>query len=134
MFDAAPAAPAMQRARGAVEVSVALREGRSRLAHLFQQGSARALMPRVHGGAPEAVVINTAGGVTGGDRFRFAFDAGDGAALTVSTQAAERVYRASAGVAEIDTTLTLGAGAALDWLPQETILFDGCALSRSLRV
>ncbi len=134
MFDAAPAAPAMQRARGAVEVSVALREGRSRLAHLFQQGSARALMPRVHGGAPEAVIINTAGGVTGGDRFRFAFDAGDGAALTVSTQAAERVYRASAGVAEIDTTLTLGAGAALDWLPQETILFDGCALSRSLRV
>lgn len=134
MYDAAPPGPTMQRARGVIEVSVAQREGRSRLAHLFQQGSARVLMPRVHGCAPEAVIVNTAGGVTGGDRFRFSFAAGDGAALAVCTQAAERVYRASAGVARIDTTLTLGAGATLDWLPQETILFDGCALRRTLSV
>lgn len=135
MFDAPPAPAAMQRARGAAEVSVALRAGRSRLTHLFQQGSARALTPRTHGAAPEAVIVNTAGGVTGGDRFRYAFAAGDGAALTVSTQAAERVYRASEGsVAAIDTTLRLGAGATLDWLPQETILFDACALRRTLGV
>ena len=134
MFDAAPPAPALQRARGAVELSVALREGRSRLTHLFQQGSARALMPRTHGGAPEAVIVNMAGGVTGGDRFRFAFTAANGAALTVSTQAAERIYRASEGPAKIETTLRLGAGARLDWLPQETILFDACALRRSLSV
>src|SRR6185369_416671 len=76
--------------------------------------------------------LNTAGGVTGGDRLSFAVSVGPRASGVATTQAAERIYRRSDGVARIDTTLTVAEGASLDWLPQETILFDRSALKRTL--
>jgi urease accessory protein len=132
--DPSPSEPALQRARGRAEVAVAVRRGATRLVRLYQQGCAKALLPRSHGPTPEAVLINTAGGVTGGDRLDYALEAGDGARLTGTTQAAERVYRAISGEAGIATRLTLGAGAALAWLPQETIVFRGGRLARRLEV
>lgn len=122
------------RAIGRVRVAARLRGDRTALADLHQAGSARALFPREQG-ALVAVLLNTAGGITGGDRFDWLAEAAPGAALTLTTQAAERVYRAQAGeTARVDTRLTLAPGARLDWLPQETILFDGAALDRSLCV
>jgi urease accessory protein len=82
--------------------------------------------------AKEAVLLNTAGGLTGGDHLVYSVSAGAGSHAVVSTQAAERIYRRLAGEARIETDLTVGAGARLDWLPQETILFDRSALSRRL--
>ncbi|WP_247743370.1 urease accessory protein UreD [Shimia sp. R10_1] len=80
-------------------------------------------------------MLNTAGGITGGDRFSVAAAAGAGSHLTVTTQAAERAYRSiDAKPGQLETTLTLEKNAQLDWLPQETILFDGASLSRSLTV
>lgn len=110
------------------------RAGATRLQRLYQQGCAKALLPRSYGPAPEAVLINTAGGVTGGDRLDYALEAGAGARLTGTTQAAERIYRAVSGDARVTTRLTLGSGAALAWLPQETIVFDGGRLARRLDV
>lgn len=79
--------------------------------------------------------MNTAGGITGGDRFEIAAQAGPGATLTLTTQAAERVYAASAGeVGRLETRLAVAAGARLNWIPQETILFDRSALTRRLVV
>jgi urease accessory protein len=54
----------------------------------------------------------------------------------VSAQAAERFYRALAldAPSRVRTSLTVEAGATLEWLPQETILFDRCALDRRLEV
>ncbi|MEJ0098069.1 MAG: urease accessory protein UreD [Bauldia sp.] len=78
------------------------------------------------------MLVNTAGGITGGDHLAYSARAGDGAHGVVTTQAAERIYRRSAGVARIDTTLDVGSNASLDWLPQETILFDRSALARTL--
>lgn len=78
------------------------------------------------------MLVNTAGGVTGGDRLDWRLEAGPGAALVATSQAAERVYRSAGGEAEVTVTLVLGAGASLDWLPQETILFDGARLGRRL--
>ena len=127
-----PPEPSLQRARGRAEVAVAQRGGRTRLARLFQEGSAKAILPRVHGPAPEAVLINTAGGVTGGDRLAWRLEAGAGAALVGTTQAAERVYRSLAGAAQIETQLVAGPGASLEWLPQETILFEAGRLDRRL--
>lgn len=130
----APQAPPLPRARGRVEIVVGSRHGVTRLARLAQEGSARALWPRVEGSAPLAVLLNTAGGATGGDAFRWRAEVGPGAALTVSTQAAERIYRSTGADAQVETRLALGPGARLDWLPQETILFDGARLSRRIEV
>ena len=87
------------------------------------------------GRGKQAVLVNTAGGVTGGDDFRMSATAGPGTKLTLTTQAAERAYRARAGeTGRIDNRLTLADGARLHWLPQDTILFEGSALRRRMRV
>jgi urease accessory protein len=105
----------------------------SELAVLRQAGSLRALFPAPAGGALQAAMINTAGGITGGDRFFIEAEAAAGAALTLTTQAAERAYRAQPGeTGRLSTRLTVAGGARLDWLPQETILYRGCALERTL--
>ncbi|MCW3848059.1 urease accessory protein UreD [Sphingomonas sp. LB-2] len=80
------------------------------------------------------MLLNTAGGLTGGDRMRWEASAGRGANLRVTTQTAERVYRSNSGDALVETHLHAEAGAALEWLPQETILFDGARLSRTLSI
>lgn len=108
--------------------------GATRLRRLYQRGCAKALLPRTHGAEPEAVLVNTSGGITGGDRLSYAAEVGAGAGLTVTTQAAERVYRSRGDWGLVDARLTLGAGARLDWLPQETILFEGGRLARRLTV
>jgi len=123
----------LERARGEVRIAVAAADGVSRLKTLYQSGSAKVRLPRVPtGGAPELVLLNTAGGLTGGDRLAWRLEVGVGAAAVATSQAAERIYRRSGGVAEIETALSVGAGARLDWLPQETILFDRSAVSRRL--
>ena len=97
----------------------------------FQSGCLRARTPSAIGASRlEAVLINTGGGVTGGDRLDQAVRWEPGAVSTVATQAAEKVYRAAQGCVDIDTRLTVGAGADAEWLPQETILFDGARLDR----
>lgn len=125
-----PELPKLQRARGAGRIVVAAENGRTRLVRLYQEGCGKIRLP--HAPEVEAVLINSAGGVTGGDRLTWQAEAGPGARLTLTTQACEKVYRVRDGVAETRVALTLEAGARLDWLPQETILFDGGALSRQL--
>lgn len=124
--------PAPQRARGVGRLTVRHKDGATRLVELFQEGSAKLRLPRVRADATEAVMINSGGGMTGGDRFSWAVDVGDDAAAVLTTQACEKVYRASEGEARVAARLTVGAGARLDWLPQETILFDRSALSRTI--
>ncbi len=118
---------ALPRSFGAVHLA---RAG-GRLLRLHQQGCMKILLPR---GRAEAVVVNTAGGITGGDRLAVRIEAGRDEALTVTTQAAERVYRSAGGTGQVDNELTLAQGARLDWLPQETILYEGSSLARRLSV
>lgn len=123
------------RAEGAARIAVAVSGGRTRIAGFRQQGSLKVLWPRGGPGPLQAVLLNTAGGLTGGDRMTFAAEAGPGAALELTTQAAERAYRALPGTrAEVTVRLSAGPGARIDWLPQETILYDGAALARHLTV
>ncbi|HWG07206.1 MAG TPA: urease accessory protein UreD [Beijerinckiaceae bacterium] len=82
----------------------------------------------------EAVLINTGGGVLGGDRWRVAFKAAREASVTLTTQSAERVYRAEAEAAEIDVALSLAPKSFVGWLPRETILFDGAGLRRRFEI
>lgn len=99
---------------------------------LRQAGALKLLFPR-RAEALEAIVINTAGGITGGDRFDLEATAGAGSTLTITTQAAERAYRAQPGqIGRFRTQLRVDAGATLNWLPQETILYENASFSRSL--
>ncbi|MGN6551937.1 MAG: urease accessory protein UreD [Pararhizobium sp.] len=129
------AAPRMQRARGEGRVSSKREGGRTRLDRLYQEGCAKIRMPRVlTGDALEAVLINSSGGLTGGDRLAWTVTAGTGTSTVVTTQASEKIYRSAGGAADVSVKLVVGVGARLAWLPQETILFEGAALSRSLDV
>ena len=128
-------APVQPRARGAARLSVKPTDRGTQLATLRQSGSMKVLFPRQSAAAVQAVLINTAGGITGGDNMSVQATAKAQTHLTITTQAAERAYRAQPGeTGRVVNALTIQNGARLDWLPQETILFDGCALERSLLV
>ena len=127
------AVPSLQRAHGEARLGFVAVGGMTRLAECFQSGSAKVLLPRTDDNTVrEAVLLNTAGGLTGGDHIAYAVRGGPGSRAVVSTQAAERIYRRVTGSARAETTISVGAGAQLAWLPQETILFDRSALSRRL--
>jgi urease accessory protein len=128
------AEPVFQRAVGRASIaSKVLPSGVTGLDRLHQKGSFRVVFPRADAGRLDAVMVNTAGGVTGGDSFEISATAAANTQLCITTQAAERIYRATAGAAgKITTSLTVADHAQLFWVPQETILFDGCALRRNL--
>jgi len=135
--DREPGAGALQRAHGAVRLRVRLRHGQTRIEALRQEGCLKLLFPRMHGAGPlEAVAVNSSGGIASGDLLATDLDCAPGAHLLATAQAAERCYRARPGdgPARVETRLRVGEGATLEWLPQETILFDGAALDRRLEV
>lgn len=132
--DNATCMPNLQRARGEARVSFKFAEDRSRLHDLYQSGATKVRLPKVYDPRPVAVLINTAGGLTGGDRISYEVKLGERADATVTTQAAERAYRRSTGTGEISTRLQAGPESTLEWLPQETILFDQSALARRMTV
>jgi urease accessory protein len=125
---------AANRARGRIDVSVAQSAGRTRRRRVVEDGSYRIRFPNVSGEEAEAVIVNSAGGVAGGDQFGVAVEVGEGARLAVLTAAAEKVYRAIGSASQMDVRLRVAAGGALRWLPQETILFDEARLHRSIEV
>lgn len=125
---------ASNRAMGRIALEVAASGGATRRARVREEGSLRVRCPGPPAHELEAVIVNTAGGVAGGDRFALAVSVGAGAHLVVTTAAAEKIYRALAPEATIDVQLAVGAGGSLAWLPQETILFDRARLRRSIEV
>ncbi len=125
---------AANRAEGRVALSVAARGGVTRRARVAEAGSLRVRFPGAAARELEALLVNTAGGMAGGDRFGIDIAAGPDAALLVGTAAAEKVYRSTGPATQVAITLDLAAGARLRWLPQETILFDRARLERSIDV
>jgi urease accessory protein len=133
--EGAAAMARMQRATGELRVTVKSTPTGTALDDLRQAGCLKARFPRrIDSGWLDAVMLNTGGGVAGGDRLDVAIGAGPGARATVAAQAAERIYRAVDAPSRVRTVLTVADGAALEWLPQETILFDRFSLDRRLQV
>ena len=118
------------RARGAVRFDVHARDGVTRRGVLHESGSLRVRFPSPEDDGLSGVFVNTAGGVAGGDRFDIEISAADAARLTLTTAAAEKVYRAPGAAAQLNISLKVAAGAHLGWLPQETILFDHARVHR----
>ncbi len=123
----------VERANGGARVAFAFRDGATRLADLYQRDPCRVLFPTpAPGDPPEAAILTTSGGLADGDRIVLDIAVGAGATATVTTSAAEKIYRAALDSREvgIDVTLDVGAAATLEWLPQETIVFDAARLAR----
>jgi urease accessory protein len=125
---------AANRAIGRVAFSTAAIADVTRRTRVQEEGSLRVRFPNAAQGVLDAVIVNTAGGMTGGDRFAVDIAAGPRSRLTVTTAAAEKIYRSLGPDTHIDVKLDVGAGAAVCWLPQETILFDQVRLRRSIEV
>ena len=137
MYDGVSLFDGLQRVTGELRVSVKRRGGESVLDGLRQAGCLKARFPRaVAPGWFDTTTVNTSGGVVGGDRLETRVSIGEGARATIAAQAAERFYRALPGGApsRVRTSVHVGANAAAEWLPQETILFDRCGLDRRLMV
>lgn len=130
MLDTLPPTPIMQRSRGRAHVVM----GPQGLVDLAQSGSAKAMLPRMTTGQPQIVFLNTSGGLASDDRLEFHVDLRADTQALATTQTAERSYRAMAGPARAQVCLNVAAGGWLDWLPQETILYDGSALQRDTQV
>lgn len=135
MHDLVKSGPRLQRGDGAAEIGFAAAGGRTRLAHLHQRAPLRVLLPEPEAGdLVTAAVLLTSGGIAGGDRLALTVVAGAGSRATVCGQAAEKVYRGVGGAADSRVTLRAGGGAWLEYLPQETILFDGARLRRRIEI
>jgi urease accessory protein len=125
----------LQRSTGCARLVLAGSAHGTRIVEVFERCPIRIMFPRVRG-APveEAVVVNTGGGIAGGDRLESAVTVLADASVTVTSQAAERVYRALNEPARIDTRLKVCDAAKLAWLPQETIVFNGARMRRNTEI
>jgi urease accessory protein len=125
---------AANRARGVVRFDVSALDGVTRRRELHEAGSLRVRFPSPEDEGLSAVLVNTAGGVAGGDRFDINIASRDAARLTVTTAAAEKIYRADGPAAELNVTLKAEGGSHLSWLPHETILFDRARIHRRFEI
>ena len=125
---------AANRATGHIALSVSAHDGVTRRTRVHEDGSLRVRFPNATPQALEAVLVNTGGGMTGGDRFSIDLSVGEGASLIFGTAAAEKIYRSSGADAEMDVRLSVAQDAKLAWLPQETILFDRARLRRTIDI
>jgi urease accessory protein len=123
----------LERTRGALRLRFGRRDGRTVATETFQSGALRVRFPNGTP-VPEAVVINTAGGITGGDILGVALAAESGTRAVITSQACEKVYRALESDTRIDTEMDLGGDAEIDWLPQPAIIFDRARLDRRTQV
>lgn len=125
----------LQRSEGSGRIVVSGSERGTRIMDVFQRSPIRVLFPRV-GKAPieEAVLVNTAGGIAGGDRLESCVTALGNASIAVTSQAAEKVYRALKEPAQVVTKLEAHECARLAWLPQETIVFNWARLNRNTEI
>jgi urease accessory protein len=130
---AAPATlPASIRASGALKLVVVHTDSGSAAEDIAESGPLRVRFPRIRNERLEAILINTAGGIVGGDRLEFQIEAREDASLSITSQAAEKIYRSNGLTSRISVSLKAQAGSELFWLPQETILFDHARVERAI--
>lgn len=125
---------AANRARGTITLAVSARDNVTRCVRAHEAGGLRARFPNCDAGELEAVILNTAGGIAGGDQLTLSIAVDDGARLTVTTASAEKVYRSIGPAATVDVQLKIGAGCRLRWLPQEMIVFNRARIRRSIDI
>jgi urease accessory protein len=125
----------LQRADGCCRIVLSGSESGTRIQDIFERSPIRVMFPgNGHSVMEEAVLINTAGGIAGGDRLECSVAALPGASIAVTSQAAEKVYRALNDPAHVTTSLIARESSRLAWLPQETIIFNWARLHRTTEI
>ena len=119
----------LQRARGVADLAF----DKQQIARMYQAGSSKILLPKTYTPLKEAVFINTAGGITGGDKFEIKLNL-TSSKIVATTQTAERLYNSIGSTAKVNIHLTIDEASTLYWLPQETIVFDGALIDRNIRI
>ena len=133
-LNGSPMVPGYIRANGGVSARFAVGHRGTRIADLSERGGFRFRFPAKETETCEAVLINTGGGMTGGDQLVLEIEAGENAQAIVTTQAAEKIYRSQGPDTLLKTSLVLQASSNFAWLPQETILFSGARVRRELAI
>lgn len=126
--------PPHVRVSARLKLEMAYADGATRITERREEGAFRFRFPKVHGGAPEAVLVNIAGGLAGGDSVTSDITLHEGAAFALSSAAAERIYRSGGDSTRLEAHLRLEQGASALWLPQETILHDGARVERRFAI
>lgn len=126
--------PASVRVDARLELGIERLGGETRLSHRHESGALRFRFPRSHGRPPEAVTVNIAGGLAGGDRVSTEITAGEGASISLTSAAAERIYRSAHDATRLSTRLVVKDDATALWLPQETILHNGSNVQRRFEI
>lgn len=113
--------------QAALSLAFERRGGRSVLAGNTHRGPLRvqkALYPEGDG-VCQAIVLHPPSGIAGGDQLHISASVAQGAHAQLTTPGAGKWYRSGGAEASQRVDLVLGEGATLEWLPQETIAFDG---------
>jgi urease accessory protein len=126
--------PQSVRVDSELRLAVMAGPGRGKIAERRESGALRFRFPRAHGRPPEAILVNVAGGLTGGDRVSMHIDVGSNAALSLTSATAERIYTSNDDPTMLAATLNVADGGTLIWLPQESILHEGARLVRTICV
>lgn len=124
--------PASIRAAGALRLVAAHTDAGTAAEDIAESGPLRVRFPRLREDRLEAILINTAGGIAGGDRLEISVETREDASLAITSQAAEKIYRSNGLTSRISVSLNAESGSELFWLPQETILFDRARVEREI--
>lgn len=123
------------KSHGRLDIDLIERGGGTHLAREHQSGCLRSRLLNKRSCEPLTIAtINTAGGLTSGDSLRQSYRWRNGAVARITTPAAEKIYRSSNGPTRIETNLRIDAQASAEFLPQETIVFNGAEFDRSLMI
>jgi len=121
------------RAAGLLRLEAERGGGQTFAAEIDEQGPLRVRFPRIAAeGVLEGVIVNTGGGIVGGDTLRFEIEAGEGTSIALTSQASEKIYRSAGADATVDIVLRAAPKSSLAWVPQESILFDRARVLRTI--
>ncbi|BDA70990.1 Urease accessory protein UreD [Rivularia sp. IAM M-261] len=121
---------------GKLDLVYAHRQGATQLIHAHHQAPLKVQRPFYPEGklVCHSVILHTAGGVVGGDKLSSNFQLRPNSQVLITTAAAGKIYRSNGRLAMQNIDIKVDAGATLEWLPQETIVFDGAIYRQDTRI
>lgn len=122
--------------QGKLELSFAQIHGHSQLTHQYAEAPWKVQRPFYPEGGEicHCVPLHTAGGMVGGDRLVANWHLQPETRVLMTTPAASKIYRSNEAIAQQTIAVRLEAGSCLEWLPQETIIFNGGIYRQDLRI